>query len=297
MYRSPAVSYLENPEKLLPIVLAMTFAVMAKAQEPQIPPGELVRSTATHELRAADAPGHCRYRLHEETARGSKTEEVIESRDWRIKRLMQINHKPLTREQRERENRRLTHLLTDPMALRNELKKQRKDEQRVREIVQALPEAFRYEYDGIERKDPPRELLRLRFGPNPAFVPPTRELRVLQGMEGSMSIDASVERLAAVQAKLVRRVSFAWGILAHLDRGGSFLLQQQEIDHGRWHATTVALHFTGRILFFKRLNIDSTVLNSDFRCGRDELTLVQGLELLTKEDDGALSPSHSTDFR
>ncbi|MFZ3266185.1 MAG: hypothetical protein WA172_19420 [Terriglobales bacterium] len=112
------------------------------------------------------------------------------------------------------------------------------------------------------------------------FDPPSRELRVLQGMAGTMLVDARLDRLVRVEAQLVRDVEFGWRILGRLYRGGTFRLEQQDVGSGRWEITILALHFTGKILLFKSIDIDSVRKAADFRRMPDTLTLEQGLALL-----------------
>ena len=57
------------------------------------------------------------------------------------------------------------------------------------ESCRALPDAFRYEYDGTETGDAALgkagdPLRKLKFTPNPAYSPPTRVEQVLQGYAG-----------------------------------------------------------------------------------------------------------------
>ena len=262
----------------------MAFTVGAQAQQPQLPPDEMVRKTVANELEAANDPGHYLYRLLKETPSLSETDAVVETKDWLIKRRLLLDGKPLTLKEREVEERMLQSLILDPQKLRKLREEQSRHERRVRELVQALPEAFRYEYDGVEQSETRTQLIRLRFHPNAAFDPPSRELQILRGMEGTMLVDAAVHRLVRVQARLVRRVKFGWGILGHLDEGGRFLMEQRDVGVGRWQVTVLVLHFTGKIFFFKTINIDSTVRTSDFRRIEEGLTLLQGLELLRRED-------------
>jgi len=267
--------------------LLAAFPTARAAQQPPISPNEIVRQTVTNELEAANDSGHYLYRLKKETPEVSETDAVIETKDWMIKRRLMLNGKPLTSKQREEEEKGLQSLVADPQKLQNMREEQRKHERRVRELVQALPAAFQYESDSEEPRGPGGQLIQLKFHPNPAYDPPSRELQILRGMEGTMVVDAAVYRLVRVQARLIRRVNFAWGILGHLDPGGRFLLEQQDVGVGRWQITLLALHFTGKIFFFKTINIDSTVRTSDFRRLKDDLTLVQGLELLRLEAERA----------
>jgi hypothetical protein len=102
-------------------------------------------------------------------------------------------------------------------------------------------------------------------------------------MEGTIIVDIAANRIVQVDARLTRSVNFAWGILAHLDPGGTFFLEQENVGYGRWHITRLALHFTGKVLVFKRLDIESVRTTSDFRCMPGNLTLKEGLEVLEKE--------------
>lgn len=248
-------------------------------QELQPSPDRLVSQVVANELEAADAPGYCTYRIHDESSHGSTTREVIETREWLIGRLIRRNGEPLTADQQQKEDRRLTRLLTDSGALQKERAKQQTDERRVRAIFKSLPQAFHYEYvDDENDGDSPRILV--EFRPNPTFDPTERLLRVLRGMQGTMLVDAAANRIVQVRARLVKRVNFAWGILGYLDPGGTFLMERENVGDGRWQITRIAMHFTGRVLLFKRLNISSVRSTSGFRCALDNLTLSQGLELL-----------------
>ena len=80
---------------------------------------------------------------------------------------------------------------------------------------------------------------------------------------------------------------FAWG-LAHLDPGGTFFWEQGNVGYGRWRITRVALHFAGKVLVFKRLDIESVRTATDFRCMLDNPTLKEGLEILEKEAVGVV---------
>jgi hypothetical protein len=252
----------------------------AQSGEAALSPGELIRKTVANELAAANAPGHYMYRLTKETPRVSQTRGMVETRDWLIGRLILVNGQPLRSEQQRREDERLRKLLTDPTRLQGLQKREHHDEERVRRMMRALPDAFIYEYVGTETEECCGELIRLKFRPNPNFDPSSEELRVYQGMEGTMLVDARVDRLVRVEAQLVRDVSFGWGILGRLYRGGTFHFEQRNVGSGRWAITTLAMHFTGKVLLFKSIDIDSVRKATDFRRMPDTLTLEQGLALL-----------------
>jgi hypothetical protein len=258
-------------------------ATAAPAQGPDVPAGELVRQTVANEVAAANAGGHYMYRLTKVTPRGSETQAIIETRDWAIGRLIQVDGSPLTPERQRKEISRLDTLRKDPRrvsALKEEL---HHDEQRVRRIMRALPDASEFTYAGTEVDDAGRSRVRLTFRPRSAYDPPSRELAVLTGMEGTMLLDATARRLVRVDATLIRDVDFGWGILGRLYRGGHFLLEQRDVGAGRWAITILQLDFKGRKLLLKSITIASLSRATDFRRMPDDLTLEQGLARLLTE--------------
>jgi hypothetical protein len=98
-------------------LLLVTFQAASQAQPPNIPATELVRQTVAHELAAANASGHYRYRIDKQTSHGSETRDMVETRKWLIGRLVLKNGQPLPPAQRQREDERLRDLLTDPARL------------------------------------------------------------------------------------------------------------------------------------------------------------------------------------
>jgi hypothetical protein len=163
-------------------------------------------------------------------------------------------------------------------------------------IVRALPDAFLFEYTGEE---PGSEgigragdlLVNLKFWPNPRYRPPSRVEEVLTGMQGYVLVDAVRYRLASIDGTLFKQVGFGWGILGHLDRGGRFMVQQQEVGDNTWEISSMTLSFTGKILLVKNLSIISTEIFSGFKQVPSDLTFTQAVELLKKEESSVAENS------
>jgi hypothetical protein len=154
-----------------------------------------------------------------------------------------------------------------------------------------------YELDGTEKGSGTvgrvgEDLLRLKFSPNPNYTPPTRVEQVLTGMSGHLLIDTKENRVAEIDGTLQKEVGFGWGILGHLDRGGRFLVQQADVGDHHWEVTRMELSFTGKILFFKKLNIRSSDFFFDFHVVPPNLTFAQGVDLLKKQLRASKQPSH-----
>ena len=253
-------------------------------------PAELVRKAVHNEIKAAnDSTARFLFRGTKKTPKGSTTKLYVETKDATVGVVIADNGKPLTPEQRQEEMARVERFIIHPEELKKKREQERESAERTLRIVRALPDAFLYEYageeqssEGIGRAGDP--LVKLKFRPNPRYEPPSRVEEVLTGMQGYVLLDRSRERLASIDGTLFKGVSFGWGILGHLDRGGRFVVHQQEVGDKLWEISSMTLSFTGKILLVKNLSISSTEVFSDFKRVPADLTFAQALELLKKEE-------------
>jgi hypothetical protein len=265
--------------------LALAFG--ARAQEtPSLPPQELVRQAVAQEVTAANQQGakHM-FRSRKQTPRGSQTRLYVETNEAMAGLLIASNGKPLTIEQQRGEIDHLDGLVHNPEQLRRKHAREAEDTDRTLKIVKALPDAFRYVADGTEPGDTGlgkvgHLLVRLRFEPNPSYSPPSHVEQVLEGMKGYLLIDASARRIARIDGTLYREVSFGWGIVGHLDKGGHFMVQQADVGDGSWEITDMKLNITGKILLFKSISLISDEVLDDFQLEPANLPFAQGVELL-----------------
>lgn len=263
-----------------------TTATEAQPDQIHLPgsANELVREVMRNEMKQNDSQDRFFYRVRKETPSGSQTKDMVDTSEGSIGRLVAVDNRLPTSEERQKDQDRLQKLLNDPAAQKKHRKSQMEDDQRVSNILNAMPDAFIYQYDGAEDSKYGK-LVRLRFKPNPNFNPPSRETQILRGMEGIMLIAAEPKRLVKIAATLTHEVSFGWGIFGHLDKGGHFIVEQSQVGNNNdWETTHMDLDFTGRVLLFKKLNIKEDDTTSDFRLAPRNLTLAQGLELLNKQN-------------
>ena len=82
-------------------LLLVAFPAASQTQPPGVPAAELVRETVAHELAAANAGGHYRYRIEKQTPQGSETRDMVETSKWLIGRLVLKNGKPLAPARRQ----------------------------------------------------------------------------------------------------------------------------------------------------------------------------------------------------
>ncbi|MFI5089809.1 MAG: hypothetical protein ACHP7P_07100 [Terriglobales bacterium] len=270
-------------------VLLGGAAVAPQTPPPTTPRGsaqELVRRVIANEDKASKEHMRFLYRLRTETPKtGTITKELVETNEGVVARLIAVNDKPPTAEQRQTDDERLQKLASDPQARAAKRKQQKEDEERTTRMVKALPDAFLYQYDGFEPGKNGQRLIRLKFKPNPDYDPPNRELQVYQGMEGTLLVEPSDERLVKIEAHLFKGVNFGWGILGHLDPGGRFEVGQSRVGGDRWEVTEMRLKFTGKILLFKSLNISEYETAFDYRRAPENLSFIQGIEFLKKQPE------------
>ncbi len=276
------------------VVVSLTLSVASVSQEtqtPQTPAGDLVRQAVAQEAAAAYKPSaRYMFRSRKQTPKGSQTHLYVETNDALAGMLVAVNDQLVTPDQRQEEQSHLDWLINNPDQLRKKQAREREDTERSLKIVKALPDAFRYEYVGLENGDaemgkPGDKLVRLKFTPNPSYTPPTHVEQVLQGMQGYLVIDATAHRLARIDGTLFRDVSFGWGIIGRLEKGGHFRVQQADVGDGCWEITAMSLKMTGKILMIKSISMTSDEIFSDFQRVADNLPFAKGVELLKSEQE------------
>jgi hypothetical protein len=256
----------------------------AQQQDWKSNPRELVRKAAQNEVLAGSSSKEFfTYRDVKRTKKGTvETKQVIETPQLVLARLVAVNGQPLSDSEKKKEEERLNRLVNSPDELEKKKKEQRDDDERARRMVQALPEAFNFEYESTEPgKD--GDTVTLKFTPNPGWDPPNRELQVFTGMSGIIKIAVPQYRMALVKATLFKDVNFGWGILGRLYKGGDFMIQQSQVWGDHWDLTHMKLHFTGKVMLIKSLDIQQDDETSDYRPVQ-QMTVAEALNKLKEAD-------------
>jgi hypothetical protein len=272
----------------VPGFLILAVALIPSSATSQSPtPVDLVRRAVQNEIRT-DSNAHFMFKDERTTGHTSQTKLLIETSEATAGMIIAQDSQPLSPQQQQAEDARLQNYIRNPDQLAWKRRQEKDNADRTLEIIKALPDAFLYEADGTVPGSPQvgrpgAPLVRLKFRPNPKYDPPSREQQVLTGMYGHVLVDPVANRIAEIDATLEKQVAFGWGILGHLDRGGHFLVQQAEVSNQQWGLTRMDLVFTGKILLFKTLTVQSSDVFSDFRPVSSNLNFTEGVELLYKE--------------
>jgi hypothetical protein len=258
------------------IAVGMIFAQAGKLFA--LPPEaahKLIKEVVYNELQDRVQESFWEYRVDKLIDHQNLTEEQVETRYGRIYRVIAKNGVPLDEAQQEQEDARLDSLLHNPGELQRAKVQYEKDEQRLRRLYAMLPDAFVCDYDGEDGGN-----IRLRFRPNPAFKAPTYEARIFHGLEGRMSIDPQNKRLVALKGELIDRVRFGYGLLGHINKGGTFAIHRLRVSPSHWRADLIDIHVSGRVVLFKTVNKEQHEVRSEFRAVPGSLTLEQAEAML-----------------
>jgi len=206
--------------------------------------------------------------------RGSVTKLMVDTPQGILARTLAVNDKPLTAEERRQDDERINRLV-DPQKMREKAKKQHEDQQHIEHLLLALPDAFQCEYSAV-RDD---RNLRIECSPRSNFSAPSYEAQVLMGMKAVVFIDREEKRISRIEGTLFRDVTFGWGFLARLNRGGHIEITQSKVAGKHWGMTRMTLAFEGRIIVLRPLNIEETEASWDYR-SVPGMTVAQALEFL-----------------
>jgi hypothetical protein len=262
-------------------LLSATLLVGSAAGQtrPQQSPDQLVRQVITHEVQAEEHDNsYWMFRLDQTESGVTKTEEVVETPHGWVRRLLAVNGKPLTPQERAKDNAYLHKLLTDSGEQHKNEEATRNDVRQAQELLKMLPDAFLYTYAGHSG-----EVVKLNFRPNPKFHPQSRKAAVFHDMVGSLWLNMKQQRLAGIQGHLNQEVKFAGGLLGHLDKGGMFDVKQTQIAPGIWDVTYMNVQMNGKALFFKTIAVREKDIRSDYQRVPSNLTLAQAAKLVQKE--------------
>ena len=155
------------------------------------------------------------------------------------------------------------------------MKDQKNEMQRRIRILKAFPKAFFFGFAGSEKG-----LLRFNFRPDPDFSPKDRETQVYRGMEGSVWIEPVQERIVRIEGILVKDVSFGWGIVGHLNKGGIYEIAQTQLSPGRWHITLLNVDLKGKMFLVNSFTFQRKETDSRFQPVSSEMTFPEAVKEL-----------------
>jgi len=248
----------------------------ATSDPTKAPAKQLVREVVNNEVHSSEAD-HSRwmYRQQHTDPRRNELKECVETSEGTICRVLSRSGHPLTPEEQQREIQQIQEFARNPEKLRAQQKARQQDGDRALKMLNMLPAAFSYEFDGREGR-----YVCLRFRPDPNFKPVDHESRAFHGMVGSVLVDPESKRLVAIKGQLVKDVDFGLGWLGHLSKGGTFEVRRQKVGGGAWQTTLLDVNIHGRAMFFRTINAQQHEVTDNFTRVPSNLTLAQAASML-----------------
>ena len=253
------------------LALALLTAT-AWAQEPS-----LIEKVAANEIAARQGRPHYFFVAEERSARTSGhlwKENVVETTDGPVRRLIAIDNKPLTPGEADAEQRRIDNLVAHPDDFRRLNQAHKDDEDRATQLLKILSNAFVLTPDGDLNG-----CLRFNFQAKPDFRPSSYQERVAHEMAGTVSFKQPEDRLCSIDATILHPVDFGFGMLGHIDQGGHFSLERKHVDEKNWKSDRISVHISGRILMFKSLAQDQEAVRTGIHTVPQNLTLAQAAQM------------------
>jgi hypothetical protein len=263
----------------LPCVLAVS-ACSLLAQTPDRnqsePAQKLVADVIYNELHDRESDSFWEYRSERISGAQNVVREQVETADGPIFRVIEDHGNPLDADARRREEARLRELVERPGAMARVRQEHEQDEERLRKVMEMLPDAFLFEYDGVNEGD----RVRIAFRPNPAFVPTSYEARVVHALGGTFTVNQRLKRMIDMDGRLVERVDFGYGILGHVEKDGTFEIRREQVSETHWKTDLVEVHIQGKVLLFKNVTKDQREARSNFRPVPHDISVAAAKELL-----------------
>ena len=135
---------------LVAFLLALTCAALTLGQGPQRPAAELVNVVVANELADRVERRKWMYRIEKRDGKQTLTEEQVETKDGPLHRLLAIDGRPLDSDQRKQDDARIDHLVINPSEQLKVKRANDEDEQKLETLMHLMPEAFLYDYEGVE---------------------------------------------------------------------------------------------------------------------------------------------------
>jgi hypothetical protein len=237
---------------------------------------DLVRDVVYNELHDRERDSHWEYRSDCVSSSQNLVREQVETDEGPIFRVLAQDGVPLDEAQREREEARLNQYVHDPAQVAHVEQAHEQDEARLAAVMQILPDAFLFDYEGPQSP----ELASIAFRPNPAFVPAGYEARIVHALGGSITVDLRLRRMIEIRGTLLKRVDFGYGLLGHVEKGGTFTIHRRQVNAAHWKTDLVEVHIQGKVLMLKTIGKDEREARSDFRPVPGGTTLADARDML-----------------
>jgi hypothetical protein len=204
-------------------------------------------------------------------------EQVIETVDIPVRHLLTVDGYPPTSLQLKEEDDQHRELLNNASRRHAIQKQQDNDDKKMEELLRLIPEIFVFEDQGKEGQSE-----KIAFHPNPGFKPKSYEQRILHALDGSVFIDLHDKRIARLSGSLGTTVEFGYGVIGHVERGGSTEITRVHLSPGIWKTSAEKIDLEGRFVVLKTINKHQDESRTGFESVAPDTTFAQALDEMKK---------------
>ena len=259
--------------------VTLTFAVaMTLPPVPALPSQtakELIGDACYNELQQHEKRTLWSYIAERHSNNHMFREQVVETVDGSVRHLLAVDGQPPTPAQIKGEDERHQELLKNPSGRRAIQKQRDDDDKTMEELLHIIPEAFVFEDQGKEG-----ESERIAFHPNPGFKPQSYEQRILHALDGIVFVDLHDKRIARLSGSLGTRVKFGYGLIGHVEQGGTTEITRVQLSPGVWKTSAEKIDIDGRFAILKTINKHQDESRTGFEPVAPDTTFAQALNEL-----------------
>jgi hypothetical protein len=264
---------------LIPFLISCSLLAMQAPSPQRLAPNDLVRKVVTHEIQIDDQDhSHWMYQVISNIPAPRKISTVVETKNGNVECLDNVGGRPLTRDQRSAEDRRIQSFVADQDQQSKSRRANAADDKKSAQLFGMLPDAFLFNY-----AESTGDTVKLNFRPNPDFTPHSSDAYVFHKMDGFVILNTREDRLVEISGRLSNGVEFLGGLLGHLDPGGTFDVRREEIAPSHWAITRLEVNMNGKMLFFKTISVQQDEVHSHFQRIPDGITLAEAKKLAEEQ--------------
>ena len=171
-----------------------------------------------------------------------------------IRKLVSKDGKPLTDDQKKKEDERFNKEYDKQLKKQAKIdadpQKQKKAEEKDQAEISDFLRAVRF--TNIRREQfRGQEVIAVDFGPNPDYKPKKLIENVIQKLMGVVWIDANALDVVRLEGHFSDSAKFGAGILGSIDKGSSFVFEQNKVNNEVWLPVYAEVHLGARLLLLK----------------------------------------------
>jgi len=188
------------------------------------------------------------------TSREVKEYDVFNCGGDEIRHLVKDDSKPLTAEQKHKEDERFNKEFSEfqkkQTELANDPKKQEKEDERQQAQISDFLRAESFTNPRRERFRG-QDVIVFDFGPNPDYKPRKLVESIVQKLVGVVWIDEEARDVARLEARFSETAKIGGGLLASLDKGTNLVFEQTKINGEVWLPSYAEVHAAARVVFVR----------------------------------------------